>query len=244
LKKIISRYTREAGVRNLERQLNKIMRKTAREILEKNKKTVTVSNKKLLEFLGPPMFDETITEKKDQIGLAAGLAWTSVGGDVLFVEVALSPGKGRIKLTGKLGEVMKESAQAALTYVRSHHKELKIDIEKINQTDVHIHVPEGAVPKDGPSAGVTITTAIVSAFKKKAVRRDVAMTGEVTLRGRVLRIGGLKEKAIAAHRAGSKIVIIPQDNERDLVNIPKEIKKDLDFQTVKDVKEVLRIALS
>jgi ATP-dependent Lon protease len=244
LKKIISRYTREAGVRSLERQLNKIMRKTAREILEKNKKTIAVSNKRLLEFLGPPIFDETITEKEDQIGLAAGLAWTSVGGDILFVEVALSPGKGKIKLTGKLGEVMKESAQAALTYVRSHHKELKIDIEKINQTDVHIHVPEGAVPKDGPSAGVTITTAIVSAFKKRAVRRDVAMTGEVTLRGRVLRIGGLKEKAIAAHRAGSKVVIIPQENERDLVKIPKEIKKDLDFQAVKDVKEVLKIALS
>jgi ATP-dependent Lon protease len=244
LKKIISRYTREAGVRNLERQLNKIMRKTAREILEKNRKTITVTNKRLSEFLGPPIYDETITEKNDQVGLAAGLAWTSVGGDILFVEVALSPGKGKIKLTGKLGDVMKESAQAALTYVRSHHKELKIDIEKINQTDVHIHVPEGAVPKDGPSAGVTITTAIVSAFKKRAVRRDVAMTGEVTLRGRVLRIGGLKEKAIAAHRAGSKIVIIPQDNKRDLVKIPKEIKKDLDFQTVKDVKEVLKIALS
>jgi ATP-dependent Lon protease len=244
LKKIISRYTREAGVRSLERQLNKIMRKIAREILEKNKKSITVGKKKLADFLGPAMFDETIAEKKDQIGLAAGLAWTSVGGDILFVEVALSPGKGKIKLTGKLGEVMKESAQAALTYVRSHHQELKIDINKINQTDVHIHVPEGAVPKDGPSAGVTITTAIVSAFKKKPVRRDVAMTGEVTLRGRVLRIGGLKEKAIAAHRAGSQIVIIPQENERDLVKIPKEVKKDLQFQTVKDVKEVLKIALS
>ncbi len=244
LKRIISRYTKEAGVRSLERQLNKIMRKIAREILEKNKKSITVSSKKLSDFLGPAMFDETIAEKKDQIGLAAGLAWTSVGGDILFVEVALSPGKGKIKLTGKLGEVMKESAQAALTYVRSHHQELKINIEKINQTDVHIHVPEGAVPKDGPSAGVTITTAIVSAFKKQAVRRDVAMTGEVTLRGRVLRIGGLKEKAIAAHRAGSKIVIIPQENERDLVKIPKEVKKDLQFYTVKDVKEVLKIALN
>lgn len=244
LKRIISRYTREAGVRDLERQLNKIMRKSAREILEKNKKTISINNKKLVDFLGPVIFDETIAEKKDQVGLAAGLAWTSVGGDILFVEVALSPGKGRIRLTGKLGEVMKESAQAALTYVRSHHQELKIDIEKINNSDIHIHVPEGAVPKDGPSAGVTITTAIVSAFKNKAVRRDVAMTGEVTLRGRVLRIGGLKEKAIAAHRAGSKIVIIPQENERDLIKIPKEVKKDLQFQSVKDVKEVLKIALN
>jgi len=244
LKKIISRYTREAGVRDLERQLNKIMRKIAREILEKNKKSITINQKKLTEFLGPAIYDETIAEKDDQIGLATGLAWTSVGGDVLFVEVALSPGKGRIILTGKLGDVMKESAQAALTYVRSHHQELKIDIEKINQTDVHIHVPEGAVPKDGPSAGVTITTAIVSAFKQQPVRRDVAMTGEVTLRGRALRIGGLKEKAIAAHRAGSKIVIIPQENERDLVKIPKEVKKDLEFKTVADVKEVLKIALN
>ena len=244
LKQIIAHYTREAGVRDLERQLNKVMRKSAREILEKNKKTITINNKKIVEFLGPVIFDETIAEKRDQVGLAAGLAWTSVGGDILFVEVALSPGKGRIKLTGKLGEVMKESAQAALTYVRAHHQELKIDIEKINQTDVHIHVPEGAVPKDGPSAGVTITTAIVSAFKNKAVRRDVAMTGEITLRGRVLRIGGLKEKAIAAHRAGSKIVIIPQDNERDLIKIPKEVKKNLQFFPVRDVKDVLKIALN
>ncbi|NLG06185.1 MAG: endopeptidase La [Candidatus Pacebacteria bacterium] len=244
LKQIIARYTREAGVRDLERQLNKIMRKSAREILEKNKKTITINNKKIVEFLGPVIFDETIAEKRDQVGLAAGLAWTSVGGDILFVEVALSPGKGRIKLTGKLGEVMKESAQAALTYVRAHHQELKIDIEKINQTDVHIHVPEGAVPKDGPSAGVTITTAIVSAFKNKAVRRDVAMTGEITLRGRVLRIGGLKEKAIAAHRAGSKIVVIPQDNERDLLKIPKEVTKNLQFFPVKDIKDVLKVALN
>lgn len=244
LKQIIAHYTREAGVRDLERQLNKVMRKSAREILEKNKKTITINNKKIVEFLGPVIFDETIAEKRDQVGLAAGLAWTSVGGDILFVEVALSPGKGHIKLTGKLGEVMKESAQAALTYVRAHHQELKIDIEKINQTDVHIHVPEGAVPKDGPSAGVTITTAIVSAFKNKAVRRDVAMTGEITLRGRVLRIGGLKEKAIAAHRAGSKIVIIPQDNERDLIKIPKEVKKNLQFFPVRDVKDVLKIALN
>lgn len=244
LKRIIANYTREAGVRSLERQLNKIMRKIARELLESNKKSITVSAKKLSEYLGPKIFDETMAEKEDQVGLATGLAWTSVGGDVLFVEVALSPGKGRVRLTGKLGEVMKESAQAALTYVRSHHKELHINIELINNSDVHIHVPEGAVPKDGPSAGVTITTAIVSAFKNKAVRRDVAMTGEVTLRGRVLRIGGLKEKAIAAHRAGSKIIIIPQENERDLVKIPDEIKKDLEFRPVSDVKEVLKIALS
>ena len=243
LKHIITNYTREAGVRNLERQLNKILRKAARELLENKKKSISISARKLSQYLGPKMFDETMAEKEDQIGLATGLAWTSAGGDVLFVEVALSPGNGKIKLTGKLGEVMKESAQAALTYVRSHHRQLKIDIEQINKSDIHIHVPEGAVPKDGPSAGVTITTAIVSAFKKRPVKRDVAMTGEVTLRGRVLRIGGLKEKTIAAHRAGSHIVIIPQDNQRDLVNIPKEVKKDLEFLLVSDVKEVLKIAL-
>ena len=243
LKHIITNYTREAGVRNLERQLNKILRKAARELLENKKKSISVSARKLSQYLGPKMFDETMAEKEDQIGLATGLAWTSAGGDVLFVEVALSPGKGKIRLTGKLGEVMKESAQAALTYVRSHHRQLKIDIEQINNSDIHIHVPEGAVPKDGPSAGVTITTAIVSAFKKRPVKRDVAMTGEVTLRGRVLRIGGLKEKTIAAHRAGSHIVIIPQDNQRDLVNVPKEVKRDVEFRPVSDVKEVLKIAL-
>lgn len=243
LKQIITAYTKEAGVRDLERQVNKIMRKAAREVLEKGKASVAVNKKKLEDYLGPEVYDETLTESDDQVGLATGLAWTSVGGDVLFVEVALSPGKGQIKLTGKLGEVMKESAQAALTYVRSHHQELKIDIQEMNKTDIHIHVPEGAVPKDGPSAGVTITTAIVSAFTKRPVRKEVAMTGEITLRGRVLRIGGLKEKAIAAHRAGSQIIIIPEGNQRDLTKIPTSVKKAIEFKPVKEVSEVLAIAL-
>jgi ATP-dependent Lon protease len=243
IQKIIKNYVKEAGVRDLERQINKIMRKIAREILEGKKDQVIVDDKKLKKYLGPVIFDETLAEKDSQIGLATGLAWTSVGGDVLFVEVALSPGKGQIKLTGKLGEVMKESAQAALTYVSSHHKELGIKIETINKSNVHIHVPEGAVPKDGPSAGVTITTALVSAFTRKPVRREVAMTGEVTLRGRVLRIGGLKEKAIAAYNAGSKIVIIPQENERDLEKIKPLVKNGLVFKPVSDVAEVLKIAL-
>ena len=243
LEKIIKHYVKEAGVRDLERQLNKIMRKVARELLETTQKKITVDQKKLKKYLGPAIFDESLTEEKSQVGLATGLAWTSVGGDVLFVEVALSPGKGQIRLTGKLGEVMKESAQAALTYVSSHHKELGISIDLINKSNVHIHVPEGAVPKDGPSAGVTITTALVSAFTKKPVRRDVAMTGEVTLRGRVLRIGGLKEKAIAAYNAGSKIIIIPKENERDLEKILPLIKDQVTFKPVSDVSEVLKIAL-
>lgn len=243
LKKVIKNYVKEAGVRDLERQINKIMRKVARELLEGKQKKINVDQKKLQKYLGPAVFDESLAEEKSQIGLATGLAWTSVGGDVLFVEVALSPGKGQIKLTGQLGEVMKESAQAALTYVSAHHRELGIDIKTINQSNIHIHVPEGAVPKDGPSAGVTITTALVSAFTKKPVRREVAMTGEVTLRGRVLRIGGLKEKAIAAYNAGSKIIIIPKENERDLEKILPLVKNKIDFKPVSEIEQVLAIAL-
>ncbi len=239
---IIKRYVKEAGVRDLERIINKIMRKVAREILETKRKQVTITAAKLKAYLGPEMYDESLAEAEAQVGLATGLAWTSVGGDVLFVEVALTEGKGEIKLTGKLGEVMKESAQAALTYVKANHDKLGLDLKKINSSNVHIHVPEGAVPKDGPSAGVTITTALVSAFSNRKVRSDVAMTGEVTLRGRVLRIGGLKEKAIAAYNAGSKLVIIPQENERDLAKI-KPLVQGMTFYPVKTVDEVLALAL-
>lgn len=245
IEKIISRYTREAGVRDLERNLSKILRKLARELLtvKKTKKLLQITPEKVREYLGPEDYDETLTEKTNQVGLATGLAWTSVGGDVLFVEVALTPGKGQIKMTGKLGEVMKESAQAALTYVQANAKKLGISQAMIDKHNIHIHVPEGAVPKDGPSAGVTITTAIVSALTKTAVKKTVAMTGEVTLRGRVLRIGGLKEKAIAAHRAGSKIVIIPQDNLRDLEDIPASVKDSIKFMPVENVDQVLKLAL-
>jgi len=247
LMNIITRYTREAGVRSLERTLSKIARKVAREMGEskskKDNQKITVTHNKLVKFLGPEQFDETITEETDTVGLATGLAWTSVGGDVLFIEVALSPGKGQVILTGKLGDVMKESAQAAFTYVKSHADELGIDTKKIQETNVHIHVPEGAVPKDGPSAGITITTAIVSAFTNRPVRRDVAMTGEVTLRGRVLRIGGLKEKSIAAQRAGSKVVLIPKDNDRDLPDLPKSVRNHVKFIPIAHVKEALEIAL-
>lgn len=248
---IIQRYTREAGVRSLERTLNQVLRKSARallEDLEKKKKpaqtTLTITPKKLRQYLGPEPFDATQTEATNQVGLATGLAYTAVGGDILFIEVALTPGKGQIVLTGKLGDVMKESAQAALTYVKAHSDELGIKAEKLQKTDVHIHVPEGAVPKDGPSAGITIATAIVSAFTAIPVKKDIAMTGEVTLRGRVLRIGGLKEKSIAAHRAGSKTILIPKDNERDLVELPKTIKKEIVFIPVATVAEVLKEALA
>jgi ATP-dependent Lon protease len=244
IKMIISRYTREAGVRSLERELNKVMRKSARQIAEKKLKKVSATPKVIRDFLGPEKFDPTLREKKDEVGLATGLAWTSVGGEVLFIEVALTPGKGVVKLTGKLGDVMKESAQAALTYMHANAKSLGIDPKRVDKTNVHIHVPEGAVPKDGPSAGITMCTAIVSAFTGRSIKREIAMTGEITLRGRVMRIGGLKEKSIAAHQAGCKIVIIPKENERDLVEVPESVKKDIKFIPVEHVEEVLKLALN
>ncbi len=244
IKMIINRYTREAGVRSLERELNKVMRKAARQIAEGKQKKVNVSPAIIKEFLGPESYDPTLTEKQDEVGLTTGLAWTSVGGEVLFVEVALTPGKGLIKLTGKLGDVMKESAQAALTYVEANAKKLGISESKISKSNIHIHVPEGAVPKDGPSAGVTMCTTIVSAFTNRTVKRHVAMTGEITLRGRVMRIGGLKEKSIAAHQAGCTTIIIPKENERDLVDVPESVKKDITFIPVEHVDEVLKLALN
>ena len=244
LLKIIENYTKEAGVRELSRQLNKIMRKIARQLVADPKlKKITVTAKNLDTFLGPEKFDVSIHNQKSEVGVATGLAWTSVGGDVLFIEVATSEGKGELKLTGQLGDVMKESAQAALTYVRANAKKFGLSVKKLDKTDLHIHVPEGAVPKDGPSAGVTIVTALVSALTGRPVKRDVAMTGEVTLRGQVLRIGGLKEKSIAAARAGCKTVCIPWENQRDLVEIPDEIKKQITFVPTKNVAENLETAL-
>ena len=243
LRHIIKRYTREAGVRNLERELAKVSRKIARRIAEGKRGKVTVTKTSVNEYLGPEKFSETLAEKRDEVGLATGLAWTQAGGDILFVEVALMPGKGRLILTGQLGEVMKESGQAAVSYVRSRWQHLKLKQNFHKSIDVHIHVPEGAVPKDGPSAGVTITTALVSALTKRPTRREVGMTGEVTLRGRVLEIGGVKEKVIAAHRAGLKELILPKDNKKDLVEVPDPVKKDLTFHFVSHMDEVLKIAL-
>lgn len=241
---IIHRYTREAGVRSLERTLHSLARKVARELGSTSKlKSITVDAKKARTYLGPEEYDTTVLEREDQVGLSTGLAWTSVGGEVLFIEVALTEGKGLVKLTGKLGDVMKESAQTALTHVKANARRYGITAAAMNKTDVHIHFPEGAVPKDGPSAGIAITTAIVSAFLKKPIRRTVAMTGEVTLRGRALRIGGLKEKSLAALRAGCTTVLIPKDNVRDLEKLPKIVRKKLDFRPVSQVSEVLPQAI-
>lgn len=243
IKSVIAHYTREAGVRNLERKLSTIFRKVAKMIAEGKEKKVDVSEKNVTKFLGPERINSTLIEKKDEVGMSTGLAWTEAGGDILFIEVALMPGKGNLILTGQLGDVMKESAQAALSYIRSRSNTFGIGDKIFQKTDIHIHVPEGAVPKDGPSAGIAITTAVVSALTKIPVKRTVAMTGEVTLRGRALEIGGVKEKVIAAHRAGIKTVILPKENKKDLEDVPKEVIKDLNFVFVNHMDEVLPVAL-
>ncbi|KWW15924.1 MULTISPECIES: endopeptidase La [Peribacillus] len=243
LTKIIRYYTREAGVRSLERQLAGICRKTAKIIVSGEKKRVVISDKNVEEFLGKTMFHYGQAEVENQVGVANGLAYTSVGGDTLQIEVSLSPGKGKLILTGKLGDVMKESAQAAFSYVRSKTEKLHIDANFHEKYDIHIHVPEGAVPKDGPSAGITIATALISALTNRPIRKEVGMTGEITLRGRVLPIGGLKEKSLAAHRAGLTKIIIPQNNEKDIDDIPESVRKALTFVPVSHVDEVLEHAL-
>jgi ATP-dependent Lon protease len=243
LTKIIRYYTREAGVRSLERQLASICRKTAKIIVSGDKKRVVISEKNVEEFLGKTMFHYGQAEVENQVGVANGLAYTSVGGDTLQIEVSLSPGKGKLILTGKLGDVMKESAQAAFSYVRSKTEKLHIDTNFHEKYDIHIHVPEGAVPKDGPSAGITIATALISALTNRPIRKEVGMTGEITLRGRVLPIGGLKEKSLAAHRAGLTKIIIPQNNEKDIDDIPESVRKALTFVPVSHVDEVLEHAL-
>ncbi|WP_445480838.1 endopeptidase La [Lysinibacillus irui] len=240
---IIRYYTREAGVRGLERQIATLCRKIAKIIVSGEKKRVTVSSKSLQELIGKHRFRYGQAEKENQVGVATGLAYTTVGGDTLQIEVSLTPGKGKLQLTGKLGEVMKESAQTALSYVRTKMEDLNIDAEYFDTHDIHIHVPEGAVPKDGPSAGITMATAIVSAILHRPIRREVGMTGEITLRGRVLPIGGLKEKTLSAHRAGLTTIICPKDNERDLEDIPDSVREQLTFKLVSSADEVLAYAL-
>ena len=241
---IIQRYTREAGVRNLEREISSICRKIAREVLkQENSKKFIVSAKSIPKYLGPPRFRYGQIEDKDQIGMVTGLAWTQVGGELLCVETLIMPGKGELIVTGKLGDVMKESAKAAVSYVRSRAEKLMIDPKFHRKFDLHIHIPEGAIPKDGPSAGISMCTSIVSALSKKAVHRDLAMTGEITLRGRVIPIGGLKEKILAAHRGGIKKVLIPEENEKDLKDIPQGVSKQLEIVPVKHMDEVLFHAL-
>ena len=245
LRTIINSYTREAGVRNLEREIGSICRKVARQfVAKKDKKFFFNANEiSVKELLGSIKFRPLTLAAKNEIGLVNGLAYTEVGGDILHIEATLMPGTGKVTLTGKLGEVMQESAQAAITYLRSRASELGIPKDFHKNFDLHVHVPEGAIPKDGPSAGITLATAIASSLTRIPVNRNVAMTGEITLRGKVLPIGGLKEKLLAAHRAGITTIIIPKDNEKDLVDIPPDVLETFQANAVENMDEVLRIAL-
>lgn len=245
IRDIVQRYTREAGVRSLEREVSKIARKVVKEAVSKKSKNlqIEVSSSNLPEYLGPHKFDFGIAEEEAQVGRVNGLAWTSVGGELLTIEVAAVKGKGKFITTGSLGDVMKESITAAMTVVRTRADDLGIEASRFEETDVHVHLPEGATPKDGPSAGLALTLALVSAFTGIAIRPDVAMTGETSLSGRAMRIGGLKEKLLAAHRGGIKMVFIPQDNVRDLVEIPENVKAGLEIKAVKSIDEILALAL-
>ena len=242
--KLVRQYTREAGVRNLNREAANICRKAAKLIVSGEKKRVVVTAKTLETLLGKPRYRYGLAEKKDQIGSVTGLAWTQAGGDTLNVEVSILPGKGKLTLTGQLGDVMKESAQAAFSYIRSRSAEWGIDPDFHEKNDIHIHVPEGAIPKDGPSAGITMATALVSALTQIPVKKEVGMTGEITLRGRVLPIGGLKEKSMSAHRAGLTTIVMPKDNEKDIDDIPESVRNELTFYPVEHLDEVLRYALT
>ncbi|MES5836455.1 endopeptidase La [Bacillus cereus group sp. MG11] len=243
LLEIIRYYTREAGVRTLERQIAKVCRKVAKIIVTAERKLIVVTEKKIVDLLGKHIFRYGQAEKTDQVGMATGLAYTAAGGDTLAIEVSVAPGKGKLILTGKLGDVMKESAQAAFSYIRSRAEELQIDPNFHEKNDIHIHVPEGAVPKDGPSAGITMATALISALTGIPVSKEVGMTGEITLRGRVLPIGGLKEKTLSAHRAGLTKIILPAENEKDLDDIPESVKENLTFVLASHLDEVLEHAL-
>ena len=243
VKKIITEYTRETGVRQLERNIAKLCRKTVKLGLENNNKNVIISNANIKEFLGVPKYKKEYLNKKDTVGCVRGLAWTSVGGTTLDIEVAVMEGNGKLSITGNIGKVMNESAQAAISYIRSNYKKYNLakNFYKIN--DIHIHIPEGATPKDGPSAGITMTTAIISALTNKKVNKNVAMTGEITLRGNVLAIGGLKEKILAAKRIGIKTVIIPKDNEIDIDEMPEYVKEGIEIILASHIETVLQYAI-
>jgi ATP-dependent Lon protease len=243
LDEIIEHYTREAGVRNLEREIANVVRGVAVKVASGEAFASIVGPNEVAEYLGPAKIYSEVAERTDQPGVATGLAWTPTGGDILFIEVTRMAGKGQLVLTGQLGAVMKESAQAALSYVRAHAAELGIAVDFLEKTDLHLHVPQGAVPKDGPSAGNAIMAAVVSLLTGRRVRGDVAMTGEITLRGNVLPVGGIKEKLLAAHRAGIKRVILPDRNSKDLVELPEEIKQSMEIVLVKKVAETLAAAL-
>jgi ATP-dependent Lon protease len=241
---LIRSYTREAGVRNLEREIGNVCRKVARKVVKEGPNySITITGENVNEFLGVTKFRDTLAHDKSEVGLVTGLAWTEVGGSILSTEASVVDGKGKLTLTGKLGDVMQESAQAAMSYVRSRSPRLGLTRDFYRTLDIHVHVPEGAIPKDGPSAGITIATAISSALSKIPVRRDIAMTGEITLRGKVLPIGGLKEKLLAAHRAGLFEVILPKDNEKDLAEVPENLRNAMKLHFVETMDQVLGIAL-
>lgn len=243
LMKVIREYTREAGVRNLEQQMASLCRKSAKLIVSGEKTSIHIDNQALVDYLGPAKFRVNLAEEEDQVGAVTGLAWTEVGGDTLVIEVTVMPGTGKLTLTGKLGDVMKESAQAAFSYTRSRAEQLHIPPDFHEKNDIHIHIPEGAIPKDGPSAGITMATALISALTEIPVSKTVAMTGEITLRGRVLPIGGLKEKSLAAHRAGIRTVLLPKDNEKDIQDIPQSVRSEMTFVPVQHMDQVLEHAL-
>jgi len=243
LLRIVREYTRESGVRNLEQQIAALCRKAAKQIVSEEKEKVVILPDDIKDYLGASKYRYGMAELEDQIGTVTGLAWTEVGGDTLLIEVTVVQGTGKLTLTGQLGDVMKESAQAAFSYTRSKAEELGLQPDFYEKIDIHIHIPEGAIPKDGPSAGITIATALISALTKRYVSKDVAMTGEITLRGRVLPIGGLKEKSLAAHRAGYKKILLPKDNERDLKDIPESVRNDVEFVPVSNMDQVLHHAL-
>ena len=242
LKEIISSYTREAGVRNLEREIAAVCRGAAVKIAEGTEK-IHVGMEELAELLGPARYTHDAAERKPEVGVITGLAWTPVGGDIMFIETRIYPGKGDVRLTGQMGDVMKESATAAVSWTRANAVRLGIDPDKIANSDLHIHLPQGGIKKDGPSAGVALTCAVVSAFTKRPIRNDVAITGEVDLRGNALPVGGIKEKVLAAHRAGIKLIFLPERNRKDILEIPDEVRNELDFRFMKKVDEALAVAL-
>jgi len=245
MKKLIKEYTHEAGVRGLEKEIASICRKIALNLVySKNDKRIKITLKNLENYLGIPKYKIDKIEKEDIIGLATGLAWTEIGGEVLSVETIVMPGKGKLTLTGQLGDVMQESGKAALTYARSRAAKFKIDNKFYENCDIHVHIPDGAIPKDGPSAGITMATSLISSLTEIPIKKDVAMTGEITLRGRVLPVGGLKEKILAAYQSGIKTIIIPQDNIKNLEDLPNDIKKRLKFVMVNNLDEVLKVALT
>ena len=243
IKELIRSYTREAGVRNLEREIANVLRKVARKHVEEKTNKIKITKTKVSDYLGAPRFHSELAERTTKPGVVTGLAWTAAGGDILFVESTLMKGKGKLTLTGQLGDVMKESATAGLTYVRSHAEDFGIDPNFNETSDIHVHVPAGAIPKDGPSAGVSMVTSLVSLLTKKPVKEKVAMTGEITLRGNVLPIGGVKEKVTAAHRSGITEVILPDLNRKDLEDVPEHVSKDLTFHFVKEIRDVLKVAI-